>query len=459
LELPTAVPSRVPRILLADDQPDILEALQLLLKTEGFQVQSVSSPAAVLAAVEDADFDAALIDLNYARDTTSGQEGLDLLGRLQAGDPTLPVIVLTAWASVEVAVEAMRRGARDFVQKPWDNARLLAIIRTQVELSRALRRGRQLEGAARLSFDGAAPLIARSPAMRPVIELIERTAPSDANVLITGENGTGKGLIAQAIHALSPRASRPMVTVNAGGVSETVFESELFGHVRGAFTDARSDRVGRFELADGGTLFLDEIANVPASQQAKLLRVIASGEFERLGSSRTRRVDVRVLSATNAEIDAEVAAGRFRQDLLFRLNTIEIVLPPLRDRRDDIPALAAHFLEQHARRYRKKVTNFDQAAMDALMRHPWPGNVRELEHAIERSVLMATAAVVTVADLGLRRSADGAQSLENMGLEDVEAFLIRKAVTRYGSVTEAAKALGLSRSALYRRLERFGIEP
>ena len=221
------MPSSSPRVLLADDQRDILEALQLLLKSEGFQVQCVTSPAAVLAAIDETDFDAALIDLNYARDTTSGQEGLDLLARLHTEDPTLPIIVLTAWASVDVAVEAMRRGARDFVQKPWDNARLLAIVRTQVELSRALRRGRQLEGAARLSFDGAPPLIARSPAMKPVIELIERTAPSDANVLITGENGTGKGLVAQAIHALSPRAARPMVTVNAGGVSETVFESEL----------------------------------------------------------------------------------------------------------------------------------------------------------------------------------------------------------------------------------------
>ena len=453
------MPSRSPRILLADDQRDILEALQLLLKGEGYQVESVSSPAAVLAAIDESDFDAALIDLNYARDTTSGQEGLDLLARLHTDDPMLPVIVLTAWASVDVAVEAMRRGARDFVQKPWDNARLLAIVRTQVELSRALKRGRQLEGAARLSFDGAPPLIAKSAAMRPVIELIERTAPSDANVLITGENGTGKGLVAQAIHALSPRSSRPMVTVNAGGVSETVFESELFGHVRGAFTDARSDRVGRFELADGGTLFLDEIANVPLSQQAKLLRVVAAGEFERLGSSRTRRVDVRILSATNAPIDTEVAAGRFRQDLLFRLNTIEIALPPLRDRRDDIPSLGTHFLEQHARRYRKSLSGFDSAAMDALMRHPWPGNVRELEHAIERSVLMAAGPKVLPGDLGLRRSADGAQSLENMSLEDVEAFLIRKAVTRYGSVTEAAKSLGLSRSALYRRLERYGIEP
>jgi DNA-binding NtrC family response regulator len=360
----------------------------------------------------------------------------------------LPVIVMTAWASVDVAVEAMRRGARDFVQKPWDNARLLAIVRSQVDLSRALRRGRQLEGAARLRFEGAPALIAQSAVMRPVIDLIQRTAPSDANVLITGENGTGKGLVAQAIHALSPRAARPMVTVNAGGVSETVFESELFGHVRGAFTDARADRVGRFELTDGGTLFLDEIANVPASQQAKLLRVISAGEFERLGSSRTRKVDVRILSATNATIDGEVAAGRFRQDLLFRLNTIEIALPPLRDRREDIPALATHFLHQHAHRYRKNITNLEPAAMDALLRHLWPGNVRELEHAIERAILMASSSQVTAADLGLRRSADGTSNLEQMPLEDVEALLIRKAVARYGSVTDAAKARGLSRCAL-----------
>jgi DNA-binding NtrC family response regulator len=320
-----------------------------------------------------------------------------------------------------------------------------------------LRRGRQLEAAERLRVDGGPPLIAQSAAMQPVLQLIQRTAPSDANVLITGENGTGKGLVAEAIHALSPRASRPMVTVNAGGVSEGVFESELFGHVRGAFTDARADRAGRFELADGGTLFLDEIANVPLSQQAKLLRVIATGEFERLGSSRTRRVDVRLISATNADVNAEVAAGRFRQDLLFRLNTIEIALPPLRNRREDLPSLASHFLQQHARRYRKAVSGFDRDALDLLLRHTWPGNVRELDHAIERAVLMAESATIRPGDLTLRRDTDPAGSLESMSLEDVEAFFIRKAIGRYGSVTEAAKALGLSRSALYRRLERYGI--
>jgi DNA-binding NtrC family response regulator len=450
--------ARSPQILIADDQRDVLEALQLLLKPEGFRVETTSSPSGVLAALDRSDFDAVLIDLNYARDTTSGVEGLDLLSQLQAADSTMPVIVMTAWGSVELAVEAMRRGARDFVRKPWDNARLLAILRTQVELSRALRRGRQLEAAEQLRVDAGPKLIAQSGTMQPVLQLIQRTAPSDANVLITGENGTGKGLVAEAIHALSPRASRPMVTVNAGGVSEGVFESELFGHVRGAFTDARADRAGRFELADGGTLFLDEIANVPLSQQAKLLRVIATGEFERLGSSRTRRVDVRLISATNADVNAEVAAGRFRQDLLFRLNTIEIALPPLRNRREDIPALASHFLQQHARRYRKAVSGFDRETLDLLLRHTWPGNVRELDHAVERAVLMAEGASIRPADLTLRRDTDPAGSLESMSLEEVEAFFIKKAIGRYGSVTEAAKALGLSRSALYRRLERYDIK-
>jgi DNA-binding NtrC family response regulator len=265
-----------PRVLIADDQSDVLEALRLLLKAEGFILETASSPAGVLAAVEAREFDVALIDLNYTRDTTSGEEGLNLLSRIQSIDPTLPVVVMTAWGSVEVAVEAMRRGARDFIQKPWDNARLLAIVRTQIELSQALRKGQLLEAEnSLLRGEGMPKLIAESSAMQSVLQVISRVGPSDANVLILGENGTGKGVVARALHAVSSRASRPMVVVNSGGVSEGVFESELFGHVRGAFTDAKSDRVGRFELADQGTLFLDEIANVPLSQQATLLRVIA----------------------------------------------------------------------------------------------------------------------------------------------------------------------------------------
>jgi DNA-binding NtrC family response regulator len=449
----------VPRILIADDQPDVLEALRFLIKGEGYQAEAVNSPAGILEAVESRDFDAVVMDLNYTRDTTSGQEGLDLLNRLQSLDSTLPVIVMTAWGSVDLAVEAMRRGARDFIQKPWDNARLSAILGTQIELGRALRKGQILEAENRLLRSEQFPsLIAQSATMQPVLDMISRVGPSDANVLITGENGTGKGLVAQSLHSVSLRALKPMLTVNTGGLSEGVFESELFGHVKGAFTDAKTDRVGRFEMAEGGTLFLDEIANISANLQAKLLRVLETGEFERVGSSKTRQVDVRVLSATNSDLNSEVAGGRFRQDLLFRLNTIEIRLPPLRERREDIPLLAAHFLRQHAEHYRKNLSGFEDAAMKALLAHPWPGNIRELDHAVERAVLMTQSPCVKAIDLGLRPARDGSPRLEDMSLEEVEGLLIKKALQRFnGNVSHAANALGLSRSALYRRLQRYGL--
>jgi DNA-binding NtrC family response regulator len=447
-----------PRILVADDQPDILEALRLLLKAEGYKTETVNSPEAILKALESRDFEILLMDLNYARDTTSGEEGLNLLKRIQAVDSTLPVVVMTAWGSVELTVEAMRRGARDFIQKPWDNARLLSILRTQIELGQALRKGQLLEAENQiLRHEDQPQLVAESPAMKPVRELISRVGPSDANVMITGENGTGKGVVAQALQSVSTRASRPMVTVNVGGLSEGVFESELFGHVKGAYTDAKTDRVGRFELADGGTLFLDEIANIPPSQQRKLLRVLETGEFERVGSSKTRQVSVRILSATNSDLNEEVSEGRFRQDLLFRLNTIEIHIPPLRERKEDIPILAAMFLRQHSRHYRKKLSGFEGEAFQSLLSFPWPGNIRELDHAVERAILMARGDKVKAADLGLRLPSDETpSSLDEMNLEEVERFLIQKTLTRYnGNVSQAAKSLGLSRSALYRRLERY----
>jgi DNA-binding NtrC family response regulator len=451
--------SRPARILIADDQADVLAALRLLLKGEDFEVEESRSPAGILSVVEARELDVVLMDLNYTRDTTSGQEGLDLLSRILTLDPTLPVVVMTAWGSVDLAVEAMRRGARDFVQKPWENARLVTILRTQAELARALRRGQRLEAENRaLRSEPGPSLIAAAPAMKPVLEIIARVGPSDANVLLTGENGAGKGTVALALHAASVRAARPLVTVNAGGLSEGVFESELFGHVKGAFTDAKADRVGRFELADGGTLFLDEIANVPLNLQPKLLRVLETGEFERVGSSRTRRVDVRIVSATNADLRQEVTASRFRQDLFFRINTIEIRIPPLRERREDIPGLAQHFLVQHARRYRKAVTGFEPAALEALLRHAWPGNVRELDHAVERGVLMAQGPTVRTVDLGLVSSPAGESRLDEMSLEEVEAYLIKKTLARFdGNVSRAADALGLSRSALYRRLQRYGL--
>jgi DNA-binding NtrC family response regulator len=450
---------RTCRILIADDQTDVLEALRLLLKAEGYQIEAVASPGGVVSALESREFDVLLMDLNYTRDTTSGQEGLDLLARIQSIDAMLPVIVMTAWGSVELAVEAMRRGARDFVQKPWDNARLLSILRTQIDLSEALRKGQRLEAENRLlRADGRPRFIAESPAMQPVLQLISRVGPSDANVLITGEPGAGKEVVALTLHAISERASKPLVTVNAGGLAEGIFESELFGHVKGAFTDAKTDRVGRFELADSGTLFLDEIANVPYNLQAKLLRVLEVGEMERVGSSRTKKVDVRVISATNANLNEEIANNRFRQDLLFRLNTIEIHLPALRERKEDIPLLASHFLTTHAQRYRKRLNGFDQAAMQALVENSWRGNVRELNHVIERAVLMAQENVVKLRDLALRSGREGPTRLEEMSLEEVEETLIRKALAKYdGNVSHAANALGLSRSALYRRLQRFGL--
>ena len=450
-------PAAPPRILIADDQADVLQALRLLFKGEGYRTETVSSPAAVLDLLAKQDFDMLLMDLNYARDTTSGREGLDLLDRVRALDDRLPVVVMTAWTNVDVVVEVMRRGARDFVQKPWENTRLLAVVRNQIELGQVLRQERRLEAENRLLRDQEWPtLIAQSPPMRPVLEMVERIGPSDANVLITGANGTGKGLLAHAVHAASARAGKPLVTVNMGGLSESLFESELFGHVKGAFTDAKNDRVGRVELAEGGSLFLDEIANVPLNQQAKLLRVLETGEYERVGSSRTRKADVRFISATNADLKPEAEAGRFRQDLLFRLNTIQIHLPALRERREDIPLLADHFLRQHCRRYRKGIEGFDPAAAEALLAYPWPGNVRELDHVIERAVLMSQGTLLRRADLGLQAATGAAPRLEDMSLEEVERHLIKRTLARFeGNARKAADALGLSRSAFYRRLEKY----
>jgi DNA-binding NtrC family response regulator len=451
--------SASPRILIADDQRDVLEALRLLLKGEGFTIDTATSPAGVLRVVESKDVDAVLMDMNYTRDTTSGLEGMDLISRLQTMDSHLPVVVMTAWGSVDGAVEAMRRGAKDYVEKPWDNARLVATLKTQVELGRALRKAHHLEGENRLlRKEGLPEFIAKSRAMRPVLQIIDRIGPSDANVLVTGEHGTGKEVVAHWLHASSTRASKSLVAVNVGGLPEGVFESELFGHVRGAFTDAKADRVGRFELADDGTLFLDEIANVPLKQQATLLRVLETGEVQRVGSSKTRQVNVRVISATNADPQVEVAAGRFREDLLYRLNTVEIHLPPLRERREDIPLLAQHFLERQAKRYRKPKAGFSEDASQALLDHPWPGNIRELRHAVERAVLLAMDDHVRALDLGLVTPSEGGGHIDDLTLDEVEKILIEKALQRHeGNVSQAADALGLSRSALYRRLQRHGL--
>jgi DNA-binding NtrC family response regulator len=448
----------LPRILIADDQPDVVTALKLLLSDDGYEVTAAASPGAVIAAIEESDFDAALIDLNYTRDTTSGQEGLDLIDRVRAIDPTLPVLVMTAWSSVAGAVEAMRRGARDYIEKPWADERLLATVRMQIDLRRALSRTQRFEEAtARQQRSDAPVFLGRSPALQRIRQTIERVAPSDASVLITGEHGTGKEVVASWLHRLSTRATRPLVTMNAGGLAEGVAESELFGHVKGAFTDARTDRVGCFELADEGTLFLDEIANMPMRLQAKLLRVLQTGELQRVGSSRVRFVNVRVLSATNASLRVEVDEGRFREDVLYRLNTVVIELPPLRERSEDLDELARHFLAHFARRYGKPLTSFEPAAWSAMRAHAWPGNVRELGHAIERAVLFADrdAAAVRARDLAL---GPAPRAAAEQSLEDAERVVIEKALARHsGDVRAAAAQLGLSRSALYRRLQAYGL--
>src|SRR6202790_3757084 len=446
-----------PRVLAADDQQHVLEALELLLRPQGYEVETARSPALVRDAVATGSYDALLIDLNYARDTTSGQEGLDLLSEIVALDNSTPLIFMAAGANIELAVEAMRRGARDFIQKPWENERLLTILRAQVDLRRALQRAERLAAQNRLlQAEGRPEFIATAPLMQPVLETITRVGPSDANVLITGEHGTGKEVVARTLHAVSQRASRLMVSVNTGAVLEALFESEPFGHGKGAFTDARFDRIGRFEPADGGTMCLDEIGNVPLRQQAKLLRVLEGGEIERVGSSRAVRVDVRIVSATNTDLRAACASGQFREDLLFRLNTVEIHVPPLRERREDVPALAVHFLTRYASRYRRPIQGFEASALQLLMQYSWPGNVRELEHTLERAVLMCRGNEIQRADLGLDILRPQSQSLEELSLESVEAILIRKALQRFqGNVSQAAEILGLSRAALYRRIEKY----
>jgi DNA-binding NtrC family response regulator len=429
----------------------------LLFKSEGYAAETFTNPEALVAALRERTADAVLMDLNYTRDTTSGDEGLDAVTKIRSFDAHTPIVLMTAWGTINLAVEGMRRGAQDFIEKPWDNERLLAVLRAQVALGRALQRARTLEAENRQLQGGGDSLIAESAAMQPVLETVERVAPTDANVLLTGESGCGKGLVARLIHEASPRRERSLITVNIGSLAETVFESEMFGHVKGAFTDAKNDRVGRFELADGGTLFLDEIANIPVAQQGRLLRVLEDGQFERLGSSRTQRVDVRVLAATNADIDGEISAGRFRSDLLYRLNTIHIHLPPLRERGDDILRLAQRFLSKHAQHHRRSVTAFSEPALSALRRYAWPGNVRELNHVIERAVLMARGTAIEPADLRLTAAAMSGDR-RAMTLDEVELDAIRAALSRHdGNVVAAADELGMSRSALYRRMEKFGL--
>ena len=458
-------------ILIADDQRDVLEALRLLLKAEGLSSVGVTSPEGAVDAVKSRAFACVLMDLNYTRDTTSGAEGLELLEKIRAVDAELPIVVMTAWATVDVAVRAMQRGAGDFIEKPWDNNRLMSVLRNQIALGQSRREAKRLSREVEILRGVDDEFVAQSRSMQPVLELIRRVGPSGANVLVLGENGTGKGVVARLLHENSPRRDKPYVKVNMGGISESVFESEMFGHVKGAFTDAKSDRIGRFEVADGGTLFLDEIGNIPVSQQPKLLRVLEDGELERLGSSRTLKVDVRIVSATNADLGGDVAKGTFRKDLLFRLNTVEIHIPPLRERREDILPMAHQFLERSGKRYGRTGLKLAGSAERALLAYAWPGNVRELSHVLERAVLMTGGSMIETLDFSLPTGAaapsapaaepapaNASGELESLTLDEAEERMVRRALERSdGNIQRAAETLGLSRAALYRRLEKFGI--
>lgn len=450
------------RILVVDDQADVRDALRLLLKTAGYGMVGAASPEEALACLRGDAFAAVLVDMNYTRDTTSGQEGLPLITQIAAQWPGTPIVAMTAWASVDLAVAAMRVGASDFIEKPWHNARVLAVLEARIALQHSQRDAQRLAANnALLLADGQPGLIAESRAMRRLVDELQRIAHSDAPVLLLGENGTGKSLIGQLVHQWSPRAARPLVKVNLGGIAPTLFEAELFGHVRGAYTDARTERAGRFELADGGTLLLDEIGNLPLEQQPKLLRVIEEGEFERLGASRTQRVDVRIVAATNADLAADVAAGRFRQDLLYRINTFQVRVPALRERRDDILPLARHALADASRRYGRAVPVLTPAAERALLDYAWPGNVRELSHVMERAALLGRGAQLDTDDLRLQPAVavpGQALPLESMTLEQAEHYLLRRALREHpGNLQRSADQLGITRQSLYRRMEKHGL--
>lgn len=452
-------------VLVVDDQPDVREAMSLLLAGEGYRVLLAADPDEALRMLRDEPVALVLFDMNYSRDTTSGREGLALLERMLEREPGVPMVAMTAWGSVELAVEAMQKGAVDFLEKPWENNRLLSIIRTQLERLSAIERAERISRAAGLerADRAAGGIVAEAPAMRRLLEMARHVAASDAAILITGENGAGKGLLAEKIHRWSLVAEQVFVSINMGSIPESLFEAEMFGHSKGAFTDAHEARAGRFELADGGTLFLDEVGNLPPAHQAKLLRVLETGEFERVGETRTRTSHVRLITATNADLPAMVEAGVFRRDLYFRLNTIELRIPPLRERAEDIRPLAERFLSIQNRKYARELTFSDQA-LDALARHGWPGNVRELAHAIERAVLLAEAGEIEPGHLMLSDpSAPTADACDGNGavrpLEAIEREAIERALSRFdGDAIRAAEALGLSRSAMYRRLDKHDLK-
>ncbi|MCP4984631.1 MAG: sigma-54-dependent Fis family transcriptional regulator [Colwellia sp.] len=442
-------------ILIADDDEDIRLALNLLLSAEGYQIIEAENAKEITIQSARQKPDLVLLDMNFSRDTTSGQEGLAILEQLQPLN--IPVILMTAWGSIDLAVQGLQKGASDFIEKPWNKLKLLNSIKQQLSFSKVKEQNqgyRQL-----LANDNKKTWVCQSPSMQAIETLVEQIAPTDANILILGENGTGKSLLAERIHQLSSRQQAPLIAVNMAAIPDNLFESELFGHQKGAFTDAKQNRVGRFQLADKGTLFFDEIGSLPLTLQPKLLRVLETGQYEILGSSQTQVANVRLISATNADLNQLITEQAFRQDLLYRLNTIVITIPPLRERLEDILALALSFIAKFSSKYGKHPLSISPCALSKLKQHIWPGNIREFSHVIERAVLLTTSDEITAQQLMLENTDNNNDSVILQPLEEAEKQLIEKAMkVTGGQVIEAAKLLDISRNALYRRLEKFDIQ-
>lgn len=447
---------------MVDDDEDVLLAAKMLLKKYNYHVIIEKNPNKIPFLLNNDSYDVILLDMNFTKDTTSGKEGFEWLGQIRERDPQAVVIMITAFGDVEMAVRALKEGATDFILKPWQNEKLIATISTAIKLKKSYNEVDKLRKAKQMLEEQISQpfrdIIGSSSAIKEVFALIDKVARTDANILILGENGTGKELIARAIHQKSLRKDNSFVAVDMGAITETLFESELFGHKKGAFTDAREDRPGRFELANGGTLFLDEIGNLSMNLQSKLLSALQSRQITRVGSNTAAEVDIRLICATNMPLHQMVKEGRFRQDLLYRINTVEISIPPLAERVDDIPLLANHFLNYYSRKYRKEVLSISNEAITKLKKYPWPGNVRELQHAIERAVIMADSATLQESDFLFSRKGNDAPAADTLNLDEVEKAAVAKAIQLHnGNISKAAEELGLTRASLYRRMEKYGL--
>ena len=456
--------TKLGKILVIDDNEDILLAARLFLKNHAKLVHTEKTPDALPDLMRNENYDLILLDMNFSEDMTSGAEGFQWLERILQMDPSAVVILITAYGDVEMAVKAIKQGATDFILKPWQNEKLLATLSSAMNLRQSLLEVDKLRSRQdQLSADMDKrfhDMIGVSPGMQRVFSTIEKVSRTDANVLIIGENGTGKELVARALHRQSLRAHDVFISVDMGAIAETLFESELFGYEKGAFTDAKNSKPGRFEVASGGTLFLDEIGNLSLAMQSKLLRVLETRQVTRLGSNREHDIDVRLICASNMPLYEMAGRNEFRQDLLYRVNTVEITLPPLRERGEDIPLLLDHFLEVFSKKYKKKIARISQTAIAKLKSYPWPGNIRELRHAIERAVILSDSQVLQPSDFPFSEAARREEELvfENYNLENIERLIIRKALTKHnGNITHVARELGLTRTSLYRRMEKYGL--